>query len=104
MKIYSQERRKDPRFQGRLDVELETGKGATRDFSTSGIYFEVDRSFSPAEPIEFSMNLEHTELGPQARVRCHGEVVRVEPMGEKMGVAVAISSFGFERLQEPRQG
>lgn len=99
-----QERRKAPRFQGRLDVELETGKGATRDFSTSGIYFEADRPFSTAEPIEFSMNLEHTELGPQARVRCHGEVVRVEPMGERRGVAVAICSFGFEGLQEPRQG
>jgi hypothetical protein len=99
-----QEKRKAPRFQGRLDVELETGTGATRDFSTSGIYFEVDRSFSPAEPIEFFLNLEHTDLGPQVPVRCHGEVVRVEPMGEKMGVAVAISSFGFEGLREPGQG
>lgn len=80
------------------------GMGAARDFSTSGIYFESDQLFSPAEPIELSMNLEHTELGPQACVRCHGEVVRVEPMGEKTGVAVAIRSYGFEGLREPGQG
>lgn len=85
-------------------MELEKGTGLTRDFSTSGIYFETDQSFSLAEPIEFFMNLEHTDLVPQARVRCLGEVVRVEPMGEKTGVAVAIHSFGIKVLQEPEQG
>jgi len=99
-----QERRKAPRFQGQLDVKLEKGAGVTRDFSTSGIYFETDQSFAPAEPLDFFMNLEHTDLGPHARVRCRGEVVRVEPMREKTGVAVAIHSFGVKVLQEPEQG
>jgi hypothetical protein len=99
-----QERRKAPRFQGRLDVELDKGTGVTRDFSTSGVYFETDRSFSPADPIEFFMNLEHTDLVPQACVRCRGEVVRVELMDEKTGVAVAIHSFRLKVAQEPGQG
>ena len=98
------EKRKAPRFQGKLDVALEKGTGVTRDFSTIGIYFETDQSFSPADPLEFFLNLEHTDQGPQVPVRCLGEVVRVEPMGEKMGVAVAISSFGLEGLGDPGQG
>jgi hypothetical protein len=103
MEASFQEKRKAPRFQGQLDVEMEKGTGVTRDFSTSGIYFETDRSFSPADPIEFCMSLEHTDLVPQARVRCRGEVVRVEPMGEKTGVAVAIHSFKLNVPQEPGQ-
>jgi hypothetical protein len=98
-----QEKRKAPRFQGQLDVELEKGTGVTRDFSTSGVYFETNRSFSPKDPIEFFMNLEHTDLVPQACVRCLGEVVRVEPMEEKTGVAVAIHSFRLRVAQETGQ-
>jgi hypothetical protein len=98
------ERRKATRFKGHLPVEFEKGTGVTRDFSTSGVYFETDRPFSPAEPIEFFLTLEHTDLGAKIRVRCFGEVVRVEPAGEKTGVAVAITSFGFESLHQPEQG
>ena len=83
---------------------MENGTGVTRDFSTSGIYFEADRPFSPAELLDFFLNLEHTDLGPHARVRCRGEVVRVEPVGAKTGVAVAIHSFGLKVFQEPEQG
>jgi hypothetical protein len=103
MEAAFQEKRKAPRFQGRLDVELEKGTGVTRDFSTSGIYFETDQSFSLKDPIKFCMTLEHTDLGSQAHVRCLGEVVRVEPFGEKKGVAVAIHSFRLKVSQEPGQ-
>ena len=98
------ERRKSTRFQGELPVEFEKGIGVTRDFSALGVFFETDQSFFPADPLEFFLNLEHSDLGPQTRVRCRGEVVRVEPMGERMGVAVAISSYGFESLSQPEQG
>ena len=80
-------------------MELKKGVGVTRDFSASGVYFETDQSLAPPEPIEFFLILEHSELGPQVRVRCRGEVVRVEPKGEKTGIAVAISSYGFEGVR-----
>jgi hypothetical protein len=89
------ERRKDHRFKGKLDLEFQKGTGVTRDFSASGVYFETDQSFTLAEPIEFFLNLEHSGLGPLVRFRCLGEVVRVEPAGEKTCVAVAISSYSF---------
>jgi hypothetical protein len=93
------ERRKETRFVGKIPVDLKEGTGITRDFSASGVYFETDQSLSPEEPIEFVMNLEYTGLGSLVRVRCLGDIVRVEPMGEKTGVAVAISSFRFEGFQ-----
>jgi hypothetical protein len=94
------ERRKATRFKGKIPIELRNGTGVTRDFSTSGVYFETDQSFAPAEPIEFFMDLEHSGLAPLVRVRCLGEIVRVEAAGEKTGVAVAISSYSFEGLQQ----
>jgi hypothetical protein len=87
-----------------VPVKFEKGTGETRDFSTSGVYFETDHLFSPPEPIDFFMNLEHADLGPQGGIRCLGEVVRVEPLEERTGVAVVISSFGVKVLREPEQG
>jgi hypothetical protein len=97
--VDSSERRQATRFKGRLPVELKNGTGLTRDFSTSGVYFETNQSLSRGEPIEFSMILEHTSLGPQIRLRCLGEIVRVVPIGEKTGVAAAIKSYRFEGTQ-----
>jgi hypothetical protein len=102
--LHFHERRKSTRFQIKLSVEFDKGTGVTRDFSGSGVYFETDQSFSPSDPLEFFMNLKHSDLGSQTRVRCRGQVVRVEPLGERMGIAVAINSYGFENLHQPEQG
>ena len=85
-------------------MKFENGSGETRDFSTSGVYFETDQSFSPVEYIDFFMNLEHTDLGPRGGIHCCGEVVRVEPLGKRTGVAVAISSFGAKVIHGPENG
>ena len=76
-------------------MKFENGTGETRDFSTSGVYFETDLSFSTGESLDFFMNLEHTELGPHGGIHCRGEVVRVEQRGERNGIAVAISSYNI---------
>jgi hypothetical protein len=36
---------------------MEEGRGATRDFSPPGVYFETDQSFSDGDPIEFFLIL-----------------------------------------------
>ncbi len=77
-------------------MEFKRGKGITRDFSVSGVFFETEQSFSTEDPIEFFLILEHIDPGPQVRVNCLGEVVRVESMGQKTGVAAAIKSYRFE--------
>ncbi len=92
----SSERRQANRFKGRLPVELENGSGITRDFSTSGIYFETDQSFSTRDSVELALCLEHLHLEHLFYLKCRGEVVRVEQGREKTGVAVTINSYGFE--------
>jgi hypothetical protein len=92
------ELRREPRHQGKLPVELESGKGVTRDFSGSGVFFETDRSFSPGQLIEFSLVLEHIDPDRPVRLKCRGEIVRVEESGQKIGVAAAINSYTFEEL------
>jgi hypothetical protein len=94
------EERKEPRYSGNILVELESGKGITRDFSGEGIFFETDRSFSLGQPIEFTLVLEHIDPERPVRVKCLGEIVRVEESGPKIGVAATLSSYTFEEFQQ----
>lgn len=94
------EQRREPRHSGNLPVELESGEGVTRDFSGSGVFFETDRSFSPGQPIEFTMVLEHIDPVSPVRLKCRGEIIRVEKSGEKIGVAAAIHSYTFEEFKK----
>ena len=94
MENTSPERRKAPRFQGKLDMELEKGTGVTRDFNTSGVYFETEASFAVGERIKFSLLLEHLESKP-IYLRCEGRVVRVEPYEGRNGIAAADLSYWF---------
>ncbi len=95
------ERRKATRFRGKLPVELEQGTGLTRDFSALGVFFETDQSLTVGESIKFVIPLDYSDWGHPFRIRCQGEVLRVEPGGEKVGVAVAIHSYSFEEVQSP---
>jgi hypothetical protein len=90
------ENRRALRHKAGVPVEFESGKGVTRDFSASGIYFEADRSFSPGQSIEFTLILEHVDYAGPVRVKCRGEIVRVEQNGGKIGVATTINSSTIE--------
>jgi hypothetical protein len=90
------EKPRAPRYRARVPVEFESGKGLTRDFSASGIYFETDRSFSPGQPLEFIIFLEHVDTTGPVRVKCLGEIVRVEESGKRTGVAATIDYYSFE--------
>jgi hypothetical protein len=96
--LHFPERRTSTRFRGKLPVEFEYGTGVTRDFGSSGVYFVTDQVFSAGEPIEFFLCLDHTGIERRVRLRCEGEVRRVEPEGEKVGVAIAIGAYEFEGL------
>ena len=93
------EHRRAPRYKGSLPVELESARGVTRDFSGSGIFFETDRSFSPGQPIEFNIVLDHMDPDRPVLLKCQGEIVRVDESGPKIGVAAAIKSYSFEELE-----
>ena len=99
----SRERRRAPRYRGKLNVELKRGSAVTRDFNSVGVFFETDQSFSVGENIEFVLGIDHSDLGRSFRIRFQGSVLRVETSEEKFGVSVAIRSYAFEGLQEPEK-
>lgn len=92
------ERRQTFRFPIRLPVELERGGGITRDISTSGVLFETDQVFSTGALIRLTLVLEPTCQGIPTCLHCQGQIVRAEQQEEKMGVAVAFTSYRFEPL------
>src|SRR5262245_43133655 len=91
-----QDRRRAPRFRVALPIELTDGTAVTRDLSACGVFFVTSRAFVPGEDIQFALVLEHVDPGRSVRLRCRGRVVRVEPYGTGMGVAVAISAYRLD--------
>jgi hypothetical protein len=43
--------------------------------------------------------LEHIDPERPVRLKCRGEIVRIEASGQKIGVAAAINSYTFEELK-----
>ncbi len=91
------------RHPGKTPIELKDGKGITQNFSSTGIFFETDKSFAQGQPINFTIVLENVNPGCPVRVKCRGKIVRVEENGQKIGVAVAISSYNFAKLPDPEK-
>lgn len=95
MKDY--ENRRTIRHRATFPVELESAKGITRDFSSSGIFFETDKSFTPGQAIEFTIVLEYVDPGRPVYLKCRGAIMRVEEKGHKLGIATNIKSYVFEK-------
>lgn len=89
-------KRKAVRYQGKIPLEVKQGMGCTRNFSTSGLYFETDQGLAIGEQLEVVMLLEHTGLVPGCRIRYQGEVLRMEPQDKKFGIAFAVISYTFD--------
>lgn len=84
------------RYKGEIRLEFNAGTGLTRDFSTCGLYFFTDQQVSLGETLEVVMLLEHQTMGQRVRLRCLADVVRVEPEGQRLGVAVALTKHLVE--------
>ena len=89
------ERRLSTRYPASLVVEMEDGKGVTRNVSASGVYLETREQPTMGAPIHFTLILEHATPAP-IRLACVGSVVRVEPRENGFGVALAITSHGID--------
>ena len=92
------DRRQAFRFPIALPVELERGVGITRNISTSGVFFETDQVFSTGALIRLTLVLEPKCPSNPTCLHCQGEIVRAERQEERMGVAVAFTSYRFETL------
>lgn len=89
MTVRLKEKRKEVRLRTELPVALENATGITRDMSASGAFFWTSGNHAVGEKISFAIGLQD---GKGTVWMCEGVVVRVEPRGKDVGVAVRITS------------
>jgi hypothetical protein len=71
-------------------------KGETRDVSFRGLFFLVDAEYEPGTSIEFILTLPRKiTLAGDVHIRCTAEVVRVEPLDSRRGIAARIDRYEF---------
>ena len=94
------DRRREERILATLPVTFEQGKGVTRNVSGSGMFFEcssIPTSLTPGAVISFSLQFDARGGALKlTKVSAQGEILRVEPQAEKVGVAAAIKAYKFE--------
>lgn len=90
----TQENRKEERVPAKLPVDLGGATGITRDVSASGIFFETDASYAVGGSISFAV--EFDTPGGKMMLKCEGDIVRIEPRGKRVGIAVKIVESKME--------
>jgi len=98
------ERREARRFTMTLPLRVFPGeangsefKAQTRDVSYRGLYFLTSAKFNVGGTIEFVITLpEQVTQSGDVNIRCHGQIVRVEPSENgHMGIAAKIDRYEF---------
>jgi len=101
----SELRRKHQRIASRIPIRI-GGRaiGETRDVSPSGAYLVISQGvFLVGELIRFSMAFEATASSPAFDLTCVGQIMRVETVEGRFGVAVEITDARLERAESRRQ-
>ena len=93
-----QDKRRNERILTALPVDLGTATATTRDVSASGVFFEIDASYALGSVIEFTVELDTP--GGKMMLKCEGEIVRIEPRGTRVGVAVRIVNSALQPVNE----
>ncbi len=91
----SDEKRASQRIQVEVPIYIGHERAVTRDVSWAGIYFLTDQSFVEGGDLSFSLDLIYALPGKTIKLDCRGEVVRIEPLGEKFGIAAKINNFQY---------
>ena len=88
----------------RLPINREPGShsGQTRDISTRGVYFMVQKDLNPGTEVDFTLTLPaEITRGTEVFVRAHGRVVRVDKRldddHETIGIAAVIERYDIIR-------
>jgi len=89
-----EERRRAPRYRLDADITVDGATGRTIDVSANSVYFEMPRRFAPGATLSLVFPFEHA--GPGSRVKCRGQVVRVdEREGGLFGIAATYEPIAF---------
>jgi hypothetical protein len=91
LNVFTKKQRKEGRENKILPVKVigDSVKGVARDFSASGVYFEINSYYQVGSSIRMTIEFD----SPQGmQLECEGTIVRVEGHGsDKMGVAVRMN-------------
>jgi len=87
--------------------EPESHSGQTRDISTRGVYFSLDKEIAPGTELDFTLTLPaEITRGTEVFVRAHGKVVRIDKRRddghESIGVAAVIERYDIIRGEPAR--
>jgi PilZ domain len=90
-----------------IGKEPESHSGQTRDISTRGVYFSLDKEIAPGTEVDFTLTLPaEITRGTEVFVRAHGKVVRVDKRHddghETIGVAAVIERYDIIRGEPAR--
>jgi hypothetical protein len=90
-----------------IGKEPESRNGQTRDISTRGVYFSLDKEIAPGTEVDFTLTLPaEITRGTEVFVRAHGKVVRVDKRRddghETIGVAAIIERYDIIRGEPAR--
>jgi hypothetical protein len=91
---HARDQRAAVRFDTHMPVQIDQGAGTMHNISAQGVYFETDVEPRAGALVNFSV--EYTLYGRKHRLLCEGKVVRVEPHGERVGVAARLVAPFFE--------
>jgi PilZ domain len=76
-------------------------KGQTRDISTRGVYFTLDRNIDAGSELDITLTLpSEITRGTEVLVRAQGRVIRVDPhdpTDTRVGVAAVIERYDIIR-------
>jgi hypothetical protein len=95
------DRREARRFTMTLPLHVMSGAGSevrtqTRDVSYRGLYFFAEKSFRAGNAIEFVITLPQDVTGGDVKIKCQGEIVRVDQAENgRVGVAAKIEHYEF---------
>ena len=102
MELPPDDRRRMPRFEMQLPLEIDRGEfspvmAITRDVSAGGVYFFLEPDTIQGPTVEFIVTFPpEITLVKSLRVRCTGRVIRVDratPQG--VGIAAEIQRYEF---------
>lgn len=83
--------------------ESESASGRTRDISTRGVYFTMDREMNSGAELDFTLTLPaEITRGTEVFIRAHGKVVRVERKENghaSVGIAAVIEKYDIIRAE-----
>ena len=89
------EKRASQRIQVEVPLYIGQEKAVTRDVSWAGIFFLTDQAFVQGGSLNFSLDLSYALPGKPIKLDCRGEVIRIEQLGDKFGIAAKINDFQY---------